>query len=195
LIGVESEIVKRAVANCIRVLISRKSFCAPCNRGWVGGINIPWCAAIPGISLRAVMRKAGMLRRRMKSDVSDIDASSYGHGERLNPAIEVLVIERVLIVPHAAAQVGYFVTHEPDTIGTRSRFDLIYCRTCPCLNSGLLPHRRSNLRKREIGGAANAVLTVGSVVVHVALPRMTLTPSVFVRGDILRFGKIGRSRV
>ena len=37
----------------------------------------------------------------MKSDVSDVDSRSNRHAERLDGAIEVLVIERVFIVPDA----------------------------------------------------------------------------------------------
>ena len=62
----------------------------------------------------------------MKLDVSDIDARSYRHAEGLNRPIEVLVIERVLIVPHAGTWSGHFVAHEPDPIVAVSRFDLIY---------------------------------------------------------------------
>jgi hypothetical protein len=145
LIGVEPEIVKRSEANRIGVLIGRKSFRAPSDQGWVGGINVPRCAAVPGVSYRAIMRKAGMLRWRMKVDVSDIDSRSHRHSERLNRPIEVLVIERVLIVPHTATQVGYFVTHEPDTIGARSRFDRVaHGRASPGFNRRLLSHGRAN---------------------------------------------------
>ena len=61
--------------------------------------NIPWRAAIPGISLGAIMRKARMLRWHVKPDVTDVDPRSQRNSERLNGPIEVLVIERVLIVP------------------------------------------------------------------------------------------------
>ena len=57
----------------------------------------------------------------MKLDVSDIDSGSQRHAERLNGAIEVLVIERVLIVPDAGTWVGDFVTHEQDAIVARSQ--------------------------------------------------------------------------
>jgi hypothetical protein len=199
LVGVEPEVVKRAVANCIRILIGGKGFCAPCNRGWVGGIRIPWGAAIASVSLGAIMRKARMLRWRMKRDVSDIDASSYRHSERLNGAIEVLVIERILIVPHAATQVGYFVTHEPDPIGPRSRLDLIYNRTIctsPSYNGRLLSMGAARRIKVEGGrAAADSVLLVRSVVVHVTLVGMSLAPSAFVRDDVFCFGKIGGARI
>ena len=35
----------------------------------------------------------------MKSDVADVDASAQRHTEGLNCAIEVLVIDRILVVP------------------------------------------------------------------------------------------------
>jgi hypothetical protein len=47
------------------------------------------------------MRNAGLLRWRMKLDVADIDSGSQGYTEGLNRPIEVLVIERVIIVPDA----------------------------------------------------------------------------------------------
>ena len=56
-------------------------------------------------------------------------------------------------------------------------------------------HGRSYGDKREIGDASHAILTVGSVVALVAFPGMSLAPGVFVRGDILRFGKIGGALV
>ena len=40
-----------------------------------------------------------------------------------------------------------------------------------------------------------AVVTLRSVVIHVALVRMTLAPSAFVRDDVIRFSKIGRAWV
>ena len=49
--------------------------------------------------------------------------------------------------------------------------------------------------KREIGGAAHAILAIGSVVIHVAFRRMRLAPAVFARGDILRFSKVGRALI
>ena len=39
------------------------------------------------------------------------------------------------------------------------------------------------------------MLLIRSVVIHVALTRMTLAPGVFVRDDVLRFGKIGGTQV
>lgn len=80
----------------------------------------------------------------MKPDVSDIDASSYRHGERLNRPIEVLVIQRVFIMPDASNWSGHFVTHEPNPVVAVIRFDLVYKRTIyasPSHNGRLLSHR------------------------------------------------------
>ena len=49
LIGIEPEVVQRAEANRVGVLILRKRFCVPGDRACVLG-NIPRCAAISGIS-------------------------------------------------------------------------------------------------------------------------------------------------
>lgn len=101
MIGVEPEVVKRPVANRISVLISRKRFRAPGDRVWICRVNIPRRTAISGVSYRPIMRNAGLLRWRMKLDVADIDSGSQGYTEGLNRPIEVLVIERVIIVPDA----------------------------------------------------------------------------------------------
>ena len=98
MIGIKPEIVKRGEANRIGVLIGRKSFGAPGDGACVLG-NIPRRAAISGVSQCSVVREPRLLRWHVKADVSDVNSSSHRHGERLDGAIEVLVIERVLIVP------------------------------------------------------------------------------------------------
>jgi hypothetical protein len=75
LVGIESEVIQCAVANRIGVLICGKSFRAPCDRAYVLD-NTPWCAAVPGIAYRPIVREARMLRRRMKSDVANVNARS-----------------------------------------------------------------------------------------------------------------------
>jgi hypothetical protein len=136
----------------------------------------------------------------MKLDVTDIDSGSQRHAERLNGAIQVLVIKRIFIVPHAGTQVGYFVTHEENAVASRrwswSRLDLVYRRTCPSHDGRLLSMGVADRRKAESRRpTANTVLLVRGVVIHVALVRMTLAPGAFVRDDIFRFGKIGRARI
>jgi hypothetical protein len=137
----------------------------------------------------------------VKLDVTNVNSRSQRHAERLNRTIQVLIIERVLIVPHAATQVGDFVTHEENAVASRrwpwSWLDRIaYRRICPSHDGRLLSYGVADRRKAESRRpTANTVLLVRGVVIHVALVRMTLAPGAFVRDDIFRFGKIGRSRV
>ena len=102
------------------------------------------------------MRPAGMLRRRVEIDVSDLDSRSQRHTERLDGAVQVHVKNRVLIVPHAATQVGDFVTHEKDTIVARIRSGLVHRGVRPSLDGRLHSHRDSRRRKGEsVRTAAN----------------------------------------
>ena len=105
--------------------------------------------------------------------------------------IEVLVIDRVFIVPDTIRWVGYLVTHKPDPVVPWIRFDLIYCRASPRHNGRVLSHGGScGIKTKGLVNSEYAVLTVGCVVIHVALGRVTLTPGAFVRDDVIRFGKI-----
>jgi hypothetical protein len=194
LVVVEPKIVHCGKANRISVLISRKRFTVPCDRGVAGlVVVVPRRATIPSVSLGAIMWPTGLLDRRMKSDVSNIDSSSYRHGERLNGSIEVLVIERVLIVPHAGVWSRHLPAHEPDTIGAWSRLDLIYRRASPSLNGRLLTHGWGRgIKTERLIDSGYAVLTVRSIVIHVAFRRMRLTPDAFVRDDVIGFGKVLR---
>src|SRR5262249_5055727 len=71
LVRIKPEVIQGPEANRVRVLILRKSFRAPGDRACVLG-NIPRRAAIPGISLGAIVCKGGMLGRCMKSDVRNV---------------------------------------------------------------------------------------------------------------------------
>jgi len=113
----------------------------------------------------------------------------------LNGAIEVLVIDSVLIVPNAGSGTRYFVAHKQNAIVSRIRFELGNRRSRPGVDSWLHSHRGSGRRKCEIGNPAHVIPAVGSVVVHVALARMRLAPGVFMRRDVCCFGEIGRARI
>ena len=127
----------------------------------------------------------------MKADVGNVYSWPNRHAERLDRAIEVLVIERVFIVPDACAGVRYFKAHEPDAVVSRVRFLPVYRRAGPGHDRWLLAHGGTNGAKGEGCRSATHVMPlVGSIVVHVALARMTLAPGVFVRDDVFRFGKI-----
>jgi hypothetical protein len=158
--------------------------------------NIPRCAAITLVVKRAIVCPAGMLNRRMKSDVRNVYSGSKRHAERLDGTIEVLVIERVFIVPDASSGVRDFIAHKPDAIVSRVRLKLVYRRASPSCNGGLLPHGGTYTGKTKgLIDSGYVISTVRSVVVHVALARMTLAPGVFVRDNVFRLGKIRRSRV
>src|SRR6266498_1017799 len=135
-----------------------------------------------------------MLWWRMKSDVTDVYPYSQRHAKGLNSAIQVLVIQGVLVVPNSSRWVGHLVAHKPNAIVPRIGLDLSY--RCACTRPGddgrPRSHRVANRGKREIGSAAHTILTIGGVVIHVTLPRMSLAPGVFVRSDILGLGEIGR---
>src|SRR4029453_2046266 len=106
-----------------------------------------------------------MLRRLMKPDVSHVHSRSYRHSESLNSTIQVLVIQRVFIVPHATTQVGDFVTHEPDAVSAWSRFDLVYRRAGPRNDGWLHSLGGTIFIETEVGRTAYSVFTVGSVVI------------------------------
>ena len=195
MVRIKPEIIQGPKANRVRVLILRKSFRVPSDRACVLS-NIPRRAAVSGIPLGAIMCKSRVLRWRVKSDIRDIHSESNRHAERLDTAIEVFVVERIFIVPNAGSRVCHFESHEPDAVVSGVRLNLIHCRTSPRHDGRLLLHGGAYGTKREgLVDSGYAVLTVRSVVIHVALARMTLAPCVFVRDDVLRLSKIRRSRV
>ena len=140
-----------------------------------------------------------MLRRRVKSDVKQRRQTQglKNDFERLNTAIEILIIDGVLIVVHAGVWTCHLVTNEENTIVARIRLDRVaYRRARPGHDGRLLSHGGSyGLKTKGLVDSRYAVLTVRGVVIHVALVRMTLAPDAFVRDDVFRFGKIGRPRV
>ena len=137
--GIEPKIIQRAEANSVGVLILRKSFCAPGDGVGVLG-NSPRCAAIPGVSHGAVVGEAWVLRWGVKTNISYTGSTAQGHTERLDGAIEVLVIERIFIMPDAGVRSCHFVTHEPDAIVAVIRFLLIYRGAGPSHDGWLLAH-------------------------------------------------------
>ena len=101
-------------------------------------------------------------------------------------------------MPYARRRVGYFVTEEPDPVVARIGLVLGDCRpgTCPSLDGGLHSHCGGGWCKRiTASAAADREPAVRGVVIHVTLPRVRLTPTVFVRSDVRSFGVIGRARV
>ena len=78
----------------------------------------------------------------MKSDVTDVGSSAQRHTEGLDRTIEVLVIQRILVMVDAGTRIGDFVTHKPDAIVPRVGLDRVaYRRAGPSLDGRLHPHR------------------------------------------------------
>src|SRR5438309_1056603 len=132
----------------------------------------------------------------MDPEIAHRDSAPQRHTEGLNRTIQILVIDRVLVMPNSSIWIRHFVADKPDAIISRVRLNLVHCRAGPSFNGRLLSHGGGCASKSE--GLVNSVYgvpTIRSVVVHVALARMTLAPGVFVWNDVLRLSKIGRSRV
>jgi hypothetical protein len=85
----------------------------------------------------------------MKPDIAYVNSRSGRNAERLNTAIQILVIKRVFIVPDAGTGVRHFKAHEPNTIVAMIRFDLIYRRASPGFNCWLLTHGAANGSKTK----------------------------------------------
>ena len=101
-----------------------------------------------------------MVRREMKSDVTYVDSGPDWHAEGLNRAIEVLVVNGVLIVPYTGGWVGYFINNKGTTIDVGLRLD----RHAGCASPGVSRRFHSNClidrSKREIGGTGNIELPI-----------------------------------
>ena len=97
----------------------------------------------------------------MKCDVTDVDPGTDRDGKGLDGTIEVLVVKRVFVMPHASGRGGDLVAHDPDTIVPVIRFNLVYHCAGPSFDRWLLAHCGPNRRKAEKGRtAANTILLV-----------------------------------
>ncbi len=78
----------------------------------------------------------------MKSYIAYVYSGGQRHAKRLDSPIEVLVVERVFIVPDAGSGVRDFETHKPDAIVSRVRLSLAYRGTgiCPHGDGRFHPH-------------------------------------------------------
>lgn len=133
----------------------------------------------------------------MKTDVTDVHSRPNGHTEGLDRAIEIFVIDREFIVPDAGRRIRHLVANQENAIVSRIGFELVHsgAGNCPGLDGGLHSHCVSESCKSEAGGAAYREVTVGDIVKHVALARMTLAPGVFMRTNVGGFSKIGCARI
>ena len=174
----------------------RKSFAVPSDGGVARLVIIaPGYVAIPLIIKRAIVCPPGLLWRRVKHDITYVYARPYRHGKGLNSTIQVHVIESILIVPDVRGRVGHFIAYEPDPIVARIGLNVVHCCAWPSVDGRLHPDGRGDCGKCEGGCPADRELTIGDVVVHVALPGISLAPGVFMWSDVLSFSKVGRARI
>ena len=106
MIGVEPEVIQRAIANRVGVLILSKGFAVP-SYGITRLSDSPGRAAVTLVIKRAVVCPARFLRRRVKSDITD--SALHRHAKGLNAAIEIFVVYGILIVPDSRRGIGDFV--------------------------------------------------------------------------------------
>ena len=131
----------------------------------------------------------------MKSDITHAYSSPQRHTEGLNRAVQVLVINRVLVMPDSSGGICDLVANESNAIDFTSRLDLIDRRSSPSHDGRLLLHCGDGGRKGKTGGATDRESPVGDIIVLVALPGMRLAPDVLMGSDVLTFGKVGRARI
>src|SRR5437868_5130869 len=131
----------------------------------------------------------------MKSDVTHDHSVPQGHTERLNPAIEVLVINRVLVMPDSSGGICDLIANEANAIVSRIWLELVDGRSRPGIDRRLHSHGGCGGCKGETGDTSNSEPAVGDIVVLVALPGMRLAPGVFMWGDVVTFGKVGRAGI
>ena len=131
----------------------------------------------------------------MKSDITHGYSSPQRHTEGLNRAVQVLVMNHVLVMPHPSGGICDLIAYETNAIDIFSGLDLVDRCSSPGHEGRLLLHCGANSRKGETSRAADIKTTVGDVIVLVALARMGLAPGIFMWSDVLTFGKISRARI
>ena len=135
-----------------------------------------------------------MLRRRVEFDIAYAIDGPYLEG--LNRAVQILVIDSVLTMITGAVKWREFISNEENAVVTGIGFDPNHRRTSPSHDGWLLSHGRAcGIEAERLVDSNYGELLVRSVVIHVALVRMSLAPGAFVRDDVIRFGKIGRPLV
>lgn len=106
----------------------------------------------------------------METDVAKVNAGADGHANRLNRTIEVLVINRVLVVVYSESWSCYLATYKEDSVVAGVRFELVYRRPSPGHDRWMFSHCRTRGRKaKRLGNSRHVVLTVRCIVIHVAL--------------------------
>src|SRR4029453_1510486 len=174
LIGIKPEVIKWAEADRISIGVFINGFAVPTN-GIHGLSNSPWCAAVALAIKRAVVRPARFLWWRMKVDVTCVYSGAQRHTERLDRAIQVHVVQGILVVPNSGGWSAHLVAHEPDAIVSRIRLDLIHygAHRDPGRDSRLHSNRGGDRAKAERrSDTSYAELAIRNIIIHVELFRI-----------------------
>ena len=192
MIGIEPKIIQCAPANSIRVLILSECFAAPAH---VASrlVRCPGRITETCVPLCSIVEKARMIQGRVKPQVTHSNSTSQRHTERLNRAIEVLIINSVLIMVHSRDWARYLVSDKSAPIDSWRRFNWTDGSTSPRVDGNRHSHGGTYRCKSEACRAAYAILKVGRIVVHVAFSRMSMAPGVLNRTDVLNLGVIRRA--
>src|SRR4029078_11451215 len=97
---IKAIVVGGSPTQCIRVLILGNCRRIPAYEVRIL-IKRPGRVAVSGVAIRSIRWEARVIRWRVEPDVCDINSAAQWHHERLNPAIEVLVVDRILVVVDA----------------------------------------------------------------------------------------------
>ena len=193
-VGIETEIIQGTKTNRVRVRVLRKGLGTPAQIAG-GLVRRPGRVAKARIPRSSIVGKSRMIWWSVEPNVAHRDSASQGHTEGLDRAIQILVMDGVFIMPYASDRARYLIDYERAAIDSRFRLDRTTGRSRPGPRSRSHSDRRSNRRKSETRRATDIVTAIGRIVIHVALPRVGLTPRVFMRTVVLNFEVVGRSRI
>src|SRR5436190_467430 len=99
-------------------------------------------------------------------------------------------------MPDSSGWIGDLIPNESDAINCWSRLDLVNRRAGPGHDRRLHSHcGPDGIKGKRTAGTDCTELTVGDIVVLVALSRISLAPGVFMRSDILAFTEVSRAWV
>ena len=114
-------------------------------------MKAPRGAAVTLVHECAIVCPAGFLGRRVKSNVANVDTRPDPYQEALNAVVEVLVVDGVLIVPHAVVWSRHLAADKENSIVSRIRLVLSHrcARSCPSHEGRLHSDGGTECRKIE----------------------------------------------
>jgi len=101
----------------------------------------PGRVAISGVSLGAIIGNSGVVWWCVKSQVGQRKLASQGDTEGLDGAIQILVIDGVLIMPNPGRWARHFVGNEGASILSRVGLDRLDGRSWPGIDRRGQSHR------------------------------------------------------